>query len=280
MSAASGAAAALLKYKVLAVDGGAEYVDCGNVANLSFERTDSFSLSIWVKWTADSSLGSVISKLPASAPSRGYDVYIASGVVGFSLSSDSSNRISVATAASAADSVRYNDGRWHHIVVTYAGTSLASGCAIYVDGCARALYIAQNTLSSTSVGTAAFTIGARVGINSVIAQLQDCAVYSKALSAAEVTAIYNSRCPPDLTSVGPTGNLLGYWLLGEHLGDTSLAAFKASYPAVPAVVGANGIMTNMETTDVIARSGPASLVLANALSATLINNEGKSLVQG
>ncbi|NTW32250.1 MAG: LamG domain-containing protein [Bacteroidetes bacterium] len=77
------------------------------------------------------------------------------------------------------------DGNWHHIVVT--GASGAG--TIYVDG------ISRNTGSFsglTSAGTT-LSIGVRPDNNYYITALIDeCAIWSRALTAAEVTSLYNS----------------------------------------------------------------------------------------
>src|SRR5690606_8155900 len=73
-------------------------------------------------------------------------------------------------------------------------------------------------------------------------RLAELAAYDKELSAGEVSAIYNSGLPPNLLSVGPTGNLIGYWRPGEH-----------SYPTVPDLSpsGNDGTMTNMAANDIV-----------------------------
>jgi hypothetical protein len=68
----------------------------------------------------------------------------------------------------------------------------------------------------------------------------DCFVYDDLLTAGEVTTLYNSGDPPDLTSVLPA-NLIGYWLMGD--GDTFPTLLDSGSG------GNNLTMTNMEAGD-------------------------------
>jgi hypothetical protein len=81
--------------------------------------------------------------------------------------------------------------------------------------------------------------------------MHDVFIYDKQLSSTEVATIHNSHCPPDLTQVGPTGDLIGYWLAGEHKGDTNLASFATSGTNVPDASGGGnaGTMTNGPTVE-------------------------------
>ncbi|MAE87660.1 MAG: hypothetical protein CMB80_33310, partial [Flammeovirgaceae bacterium] len=57
--------------------GGSEYVVIGDVSPLQFERTDPFSISIWIK-TSTVSTRIPISKLDATAPNAGYEIFLLS----------------------------------------------------------------------------------------------------------------------------------------------------------------------------------------------------------
>ncbi len=74
---------------------------------------------------------------------------------------------------------------WHHVVITHNASN--SAVVFYVDG-----VVARSTTaawSTDNVGT--FNIGSRVGGFNWNGSLDDIRIYNRALSAAEITTIYN-----------------------------------------------------------------------------------------
>jgi hypothetical protein len=257
VTAFGAAAAALLKYRSLSLTGD-EHVNCGDDAALQFDRTDPFSLSIWVRLPA-SGFAYLLKKSPVFGvyPERGYAMWASAGTFALSLfdkaNDSSTNLLSVAT-----DDTSFGDDRWHHVVGTYDGSSDLAGLLVYVDGALQATHQqgGVTTLTGTTVTTGDLTLGGDQATGGFAAArlMHDAAIYDKVLSLGEVQALYNSRCPPDLSEVGPFADLVGYWLLGSHEGDTDLTSFGAAYPSIPAVVGPTGTLTNTESTDVVTRA--------------------------
>lgn len=245
----------LLKYKVTRFAGSTQHILVGDVAPLRFERTVPFSISAWVN-TTQTTLGVFAGKSGTSDPiARGYTFHIlGGGGFGANLNHDFAavNRIGVVTANT------FNDGRWHHAVLTYDGSSDASGVHIYADGIDQSFSAVTNALTGTILTTAGFRIGNRdVSPQSLpfIGRGHDVAVYNKELTAAEVGQLHNGHCPPDLTAIGPTASLVGYWLCGDHKGDANLVAEVTSFPTVPdASTNSNaGTMTNMSAASIETR---------------------------
>jgi len=146
----------------------------------------------------------------------------------------------------------FNDWSWHHITITYDGSSAASGVTIYVDDVAQTSTVVADTLSATTLNAISFQLGAVDATNSFFSGvLDDVAVYDIELSAANVTTIFNGGEPPDLTSVGPTADLVGYWLMGD--GDTFSTLTDNSSNTN------DGTMTNMEAADLVVDSPPATV---------------------
>ena len=168
-------------------------VNIGNIAAMNFERTDSFSVSTWFK-TSTSAGMSIVSKLGSSAPYRGWDVFM-----------ESNGKISlllVNTWASSAlrvtSTAAYNDGDWKHLIITYDGTSLASGINIYVDGDLVADDGGSYTLSDTIQSTNHVTIGARNdgGGGFFTGTIDETAIFNDELTSDEVTDIYTNGLAP------------------------------------------------------------------------------------
>ena len=107
------------------------------------------------------------------------------------------------------------DGNWHHILITY--DSSANTLLGYTDG--------SLTNTKTSVdpyGTSNFhsfdIIGARAsGTNVYNEKLDEIAVFDSILDATQVSSIYNSGAPNDLSSLSP----IHWWRFEEGSGTTA-----------------------------------------------------------
>lgn len=228
----------LYSERSLDFDGSNDWVDMGNTPELDFEHTDPFSTSCWFKNVGMTGTVAVMGKRVGTSTGRGYVVLVnTAGVVNWVLRSGSGNLVHVASVG-----VNVNDGNWHHICCTYDGSVDASGATVYVDGEETTTIIA-NTLTTTLSNSASFALGSQGGaILFEPIRVDEAAVYDKELTPSEVTTIYNGGLPDDLTVVGPTGNLVGYWPVD---GDT--------FPTVTdqSVNSNDGTMTNMAADDIV-----------------------------
>lgn len=164
---------------------------------IDFERTDPFSFSIWIRPEDFAPVGgpqSIIGRL-AGAPSRGvYFVWTknASGFgnshsLGFGFGNGSGGYMIVSTPT---DSVPAGD--WVHAVVTYDGSSSASGVKIYKNGANQTLTTFYNNVSA---GTIKPGINWRIGddYTNDYAKgiIDDLRIYNRVLSTAEIAELYN-----------------------------------------------------------------------------------------
>lgn len=74
------------------------------------------------------------------------------------------------------------DGKWHHLVATYANSTIS----IYVDGVLRGSGVVP---ISTGFSTAKIGVGVEGG-NNFSGQLDDIRIYRRALSASEVAGLF------------------------------------------------------------------------------------------
>ena len=216
-------------------DGVDDVVSVGNVAELDFDNTDTFSISVWVKITGSTD-GYVTGKLQGTSPNLiGYGIYINGGQIDFFLSNTNQARVQATTPLV--------EGLWQHIICTHSGSSTAAGLTIYVDGAAQPTSTVEDTLGSTTLNTGSFLIGAQ-DTSFFHGLIDDVAVYDVELSPAEVSTIYNLGLPNDLTLAGPTSALVGYWEMGD--GDT--------FPTITdhSASGNDGTMTGMVVGDIVA----------------------------
>jgi len=190
-------------------DGSSDYVDMGNT--LDFTNTDAFSISCWFKRTRSSVTEFLVAKQESSGNARGYTLLIPfdDNKITFVLRNNTaaSGRI-IADSSSAI-----TDTNWHHVIVTYDGSSAASGITIYLDGLENTGAV-QGTLSATTLNSTPFQIAARNGGFKFSGNIDEVAVFNYELSEPDVTTIYNSRVPNNLNelSVPP----LSWWRMGEE----------------------------------------------------------------
>lgn len=215
------------------LDGSNDYIDCGGNTDFSFTdgsgNDSAFSISAWVK-------------LDSNAKVR----VAAKGNMEWLFGTDSSSRFNIilwSNSSTGAYLQRYSTSLstnvWHNIAVTYDGSNLASGIKLYKAG---------NEVSSTdgSLGTyagMAFEQGSlRIGSwefnNSVMNGLVDeVAVFDYELNASQVSDIYNSGVPTNISSLSP----IGWWRMGDDNGATGTTITDQGSG------GNNGTLTNGPT---------------------------------
>jgi hypothetical protein len=196
-----------------------QFVQTTDAANLSFERTNAFTIDAWIRTSETVHNLFIATKQENSTPFRGYGLAISNGevpacegssnpaaagagqLVGFldgatSITCPPDHYISVRGAT------HLNDGQWHHVAMTYDGSSAAAGVKLYVDGAAEASVVQQDNLgSNTILNTVPFTIGSResggVPFNGDIDEVE---VFNRVLSPAEIQAIFMAgsagKCKP------------------------------------------------------------------------------------
>jgi hypothetical protein len=173
----------------LSFNGSNQYVDCNSIA--SFERTDAFSVEAWIK--TPSTNNAIISKAFKNGSYEGWILWLdASGYLEcFLINNAPTNLIQV-----RGDTSGLNDDAWHHVVMTYDGSSDASGVSLYVDGSPEVISIVKDTLSGTIINSANCNIGgAADGVDSTIiwnGEIDEAVIYDRVLLSSEVTFRYNS----------------------------------------------------------------------------------------
>lgn len=214
-------------------DGVNDLVTCGN--NYTFEISQAFSISLWVKPNNLAAGRCLISKCSNDANVWGYNIQqvITSGAIQLQMRTPATNTIHVFTTALTA-------GVWQHIVVTYAGGSNINGGRAYKNATVGDTP-ASAALTSTFTNIAEFVMGARNTAFPYSGNMDEVSVWNKALSQAEITELYNSGQPGDLNDHSAYSNLQSWWRMGD--GDTS--------PTIQDQKGSvDGTMTNMSAGDI------------------------------
>jgi hypothetical protein len=157
---------------------GATYVDLGS--NFGFDRTDKASYGAWVYPTSADSM-TVISRMDDANGIRGWDMFMGGGTVFVHMINKwESNAIRINTKAP----IELN--KWHHLFVTYDGSSKAKGVKLYVDGKKADVDVTHDTLKDTIKADKPVLIGRRNPSGPFKGMIDEVRLYNRELSAAEV----------------------------------------------------------------------------------------------
>jgi hypothetical protein len=173
-----------------------------------------------------------------------YVFYIASNTLHFAVCdqnfiADRQGRKTTTLTASEIDNV------WCHVVATYdgrGGSAASDGINIYVNGVnktsltfnAGSYTAMHNTTSNVKIGSYSSGVFADGNID-------ETAIFSSELTSANVTSIYNSGVPNDLTSLNPTawyrnGDNGSYkspqWLIPNNSNKDKVSNYSFSYDGV------------------------------------------------
>ena len=212
--AASGGGAAFANQYSLDLDGSDEYAE-GADALTSLSELTQASVSFWV-YANDTAAVYLISQWSAST--------VADRVFAF-YSAPASNRVDVYWGSNICyrhSALAIPDGEWVHVVATYndATSTAAQETLVYINGTKHIQNVGFGSPASLPSGPGnGFTIGKRGGYtgNELNGKLDEVSIFTKELSQSEVTAIYNSGVPADLT--GHDG-LVHWWRCGDSDGGT------------------------------------------------------------
>lgn len=216
-------------------------VDFGQATSFQFAASDPFSVSFWIKVTDftvstfEDALGNF-----QGADASGWGIY--TRVLAGPFNTMQFSRLGGAghTLDVFLNTASLSSGTWYHIVFTSNGP-LGTDVKGYVNAVSQALANPSNSFVTANYTTGHFKIGQFNGsTNNLGAKVDEVSIWSKVLSAADVTALYNAGHPPDITG---SANLLSWWRMGDLTDSTTTI--------VDRVGTVNGTGTNISfTTDV------------------------------
>jgi len=208
-------------------DGTADFVLLSKTAALA--PAAAVSLSFWMKPNAwDMPSGADQDTMLGCKRTGGWEVYLANSHPGDATTlnfliyvTDTGSGSSGAITATLNEATTEALTGWHHVVATYDGTT----AKLYIDGgttgVTNATSASGTTINYHSTSSRPLVLGADVA-GSTTAQnfyhglLDEVAVFNSALSSGNVTSIYNSGAPNDISGMS---NLVGYWRFEEGTGN-------------------------------------------------------------
>lgn len=208
-------------------DGIDDYVEVADNSNLSFERTDSFSVSVWFKKLSLSGAQFIIGKNENASPRSGYFAFTSANLVKFRITQSNGNNIEI------RHNIAHNLNVWEHYVFTYDGSSASSGLNMYQNGTLLTNVTRSGAnLTQTTQTSVPLTIGSREGLGLFFnGEIDESAVFNSELSQSDVTTIYNGGVPNDISSIS---GLVSWWRF-EGTGTTATDSGSG---------GNNGTLTN------------------------------------
>ena len=185
-------------------DGSNDFIDAGN--NSSLNITSNITLSVWVKPTT-------------AITSQNFAMFVAKGINSdymlFSNSSTGTARMRLGSSFLIDSVSTISTNVWTHIVGTYDGSNLK----IYLNGSLDNTVSQTGAIPSTS---GSLQIGAANSANRFNGQIDEVAIFNRALNTTEIAALYDGTGsnirPSNLMATNL--NPIAYYPLGEQAQNT------------------------------------------------------------
>ena len=184
----------------LAFDGVDDYVDCGTSLNLGINSTVSF-------WIKRNNVGVAEVFLGENSYTFDYLLYI-----------ETTNKLYVRIAgvykefgSASVVSIMNDTTNWINIVIVRSGDSIE----LFLNGSSMGTNIGFGVVTDTRFDTIGAKFNGTFGFDG---NIDEVAGWNTSLTALQVTAIYNSGTPTDLTSLNP----ISWWQFNEGSGTTAI----------------------------------------------------------
>lgn len=195
-------------YSAMSFDGVDDTINLGN--NFGFERNQYYSISVWIKRNVISVGNTIIGKIDQT--NTGNVINISAGDTIRHVIQNSTGDINVTYGTVN------NMNIWYHIVVTYNGSSLASGVTTYLNSVIPLnSNIASDELTAGSIlnSTPCFVASRNNILSYTNAIYDNIMIYNRELSQKEVTQLYNNPYRPI------TNGMVGWYKLNNSANDYS-----------------------------------------------------------
>ncbi len=201
--------------QALILDGSDDYISVSNESQFDFERTDPFSISLWFKFSNNSTNGTLFAKQLNGGNFPGINFYIdgTNRRAYFILVSvdGGGNSLNVSTSMNSL-----NRDTWTHVIMTYDGSSSATGVKIYFNGVSQSLTVGVNSLTSSILNNTSPTFGRNLSSagSTLKGSIDDARVYNRELSENEVKSIHKGgtlRTGVSRSADALSNGLVGHW---------------------------------------------------------------------
>jgi len=206
--------------KSLNFDGSDDFVDCGDSNDFSFTTGSSdlaFSVSFWLKINSTFGTEVFISK-DAGGSNREWAIGTFSNLrrVRFFLKNQGGG-----SQQSIDGNTSLTPGQWYSVVCTYdgrGGSNAYQGLNIYIDGALESVSASVNQSYTYMSNTSApLVIGSYASQGYLDGSIDEASIFNTELSQTDITNIYNSGVPNDISSLSPIS-----WWRFEGTGTTAI----------------------------------------------------------
>ncbi|XZE52195.1 protein kinase domain-containing protein [Planctomycetaceae bacterium SH139] len=170
------------------LNGSGGHFTCGQ--GFSPERTDSFSYGCWIFIEDHQRVSVLLDKMDDDNNDRGFDMRLEGSFLCARLihqkipESAKDNQIKLVSRSTITS------GAWHHVMVTYDGSSSAAGMSLFVDGQVSTASRPIDHLSATIRNEVPLQIGMKDRSYSFRGRIDDVRLYDRQLSGREVHDLY------------------------------------------------------------------------------------------
>jgi hypothetical protein len=173
---------------------GKRFLNAGDVADFGF--FDKFSCGAWVQ-AAGPEAGTILSRMADVDRGEGYSLCVEGGKVHVHLVK---RWLDDAIRVETED--RLEPARWHHVLMTYDGSRVATGIKVYVDGRPQRLKVNLDDINQSFKTAEPFRIGAGGGPGRRFhGHLAEVRVYNEPLSADEAALVATSATINDIAAL-------------------------------------------------------------------------------
>lgn len=197
-------------------DGIDDYIDLGDVQELNFDVSDTFSISLWIKLPpASSGIDEIITK--AGGPSlKGWGLQIRDGKAEFFMVSDFASQ----SWYFIQSNLDLRDSQWHHIGFSHNGAANANSDLFFIDGKSSSTQILANTLNGSTINPGLAYIGHYDGNNQMagpewfLGEMDELKVYS------EIRTKSDFRMEMHIAAKNLDPELISYWQFNNSSADS------------------------------------------------------------
>lgn len=193
--------------------GGGSYINTS--PPFAFDQATPFSATAWVKGDAANNDTAIVGQMSAAGPYTGWELHVGapasvSGPGPGALNAWFINEFGTSYIQVNSTSVVL-DGSWHHVALTYDGSSTASGVRIYVDGQDATGEATADYLAGPFANNVNLNIGSRQGTAAFIGALAEVSIWNTNLAPQNVASIFQAGLPmPSLLLSFSADNYLVY----------------------------------------------------------------------
>jgi len=215
--------------QALSFDGTTQYISIPG-SSINIQDNLPTTISAWVKTTSTASM--MLIESWSVGTNAGFQVNINGSCAGNLSFLMANAAVSGYRSVNTCEATDLLDGNWHLVTITYDGSASTAGMKSYIDSSQLTTNNVNNTAPGTLDNSTTFIARSRYNPTPsyLNGSLDDVRIYSSALSANEIRALYNQGAATKQnvtpTPVGSSG-LVGHWTFdGKDV--TSTAAYDRS----------------------------------------------------